>query len=170
MITVHKFVRVDDGTNLVVDAHDIASLVPDCCPADLPAVVPLTTALEMLNSANVGKRWTTKDDNMLGTFELAGIAPAPRGVPQINVSFEVDANGIVSVNADDRSMRLCFLLLGACRLANAEGLRRARGVGMVLTRCAVLFRLDPDPVGVRRQHALRCSGKKVTGRRASRRS
>lgn len=42
-----------------------------------------------------------KDNKTLGRFQLAGIAPAPRGVPQIEVSFDIDANGIVHVSAKD---------------------------------------------------------------------
>ena len=42
------------------------------------------------------------DNKMLGNFELVGIAPAPRGVPQIEVTFDIDANGIVSVSAKDK--------------------------------------------------------------------
>ncbi len=49
-----------------------------------------------------GEREFTKDNKPLGTFELTGIAPAPRGVPQIEVSFDIDANGIVHVSAKDR--------------------------------------------------------------------
>eukprot|EP01006_Ploeotia_vitrea_P033237 TRINITY_DN65362_c0_g1_i2.p1 TRINITY_DN65362_c0_g1~~TRINITY_DN65362_c0_g1_i2.p1 ORF type:complete len:216 (-),score=56.14 TRINITY_DN65362_c0_g1_i2:125-703(-) len=44
----------------------------------------------------------TKDNHCLGTFDLSGIPPAPRGVPQIQVSFEVDANGILNVSAEDK--------------------------------------------------------------------
>ena len=44
----------------------------------------------------------TKDNNLLGKFELTGIPPAPRGVPQIEVSFELDANGILKVTAGDK--------------------------------------------------------------------
>lgn len=44
----------------------------------------------------------TKDNNRLGKFELTGIPPAPRGVPQIEVSFELDANGILKVSAGDK--------------------------------------------------------------------
>jgi len=46
-----------------------------------------------------GERARTRDCNILGTFELAGIPPAPRGVPQIEVTFDVDANGILNVSA-----------------------------------------------------------------------
>jgi heat shock protein 5 len=44
----------------------------------------------------------TKDNHLLGKFELTGIPPAPRGVPQIEVTFEVDANGILQVSAEDK--------------------------------------------------------------------
>lgn len=49
-----------------------------------------------------GERSLTKDNNLLGKFELTGIPPAPRGVPQIEVSFELDANGILKVSAGDK--------------------------------------------------------------------
>merc|ERR1711939_378489 len=49
-----------------------------------------------------GERSRTKDNNMLGKFELSGIPPAPRGVPQIEVTFDVDANGILNVSAEDK--------------------------------------------------------------------
>jgi molecular chaperone DnaK len=49
-----------------------------------------------------GEREFTKDNKALGTFELTGIAPAPRGVPQIEVTFDIDANGIVHVSAKDK--------------------------------------------------------------------
>ena len=49
-----------------------------------------------------GERSLTKDNNLLGKFELTGIPPAPRGVPQIEVTFEFDANGILKVSAGDK--------------------------------------------------------------------
>jgi len=50
-----------------------------------------------------GERSKTKDNNLLGKFELTGIPPAPRGVPQIEVTFDIDANGILNVSACDKS-------------------------------------------------------------------
>ncbi|KAL2533979.1 Heat shock 70 kDa protein 5 [Abeliophyllum distichum] len=50
-----------------------------------------------------GERPMTKDNNLLGKFELKGIPPAPRGVPQINVCFDIDANGILNVSAEDKT-------------------------------------------------------------------
>ncbi|XP_069113762.1 heat shock protein 68-like [Argopecten irradians] len=50
-----------------------------------------------------GERVMTKDNNQLGRFELNGIPPAPRGVPQIEVQFDIDANGILNVSAEDKS-------------------------------------------------------------------
>jgi heat shock protein 5 len=52
-----------------------------------------------------GERALTKDNNLLGKFELQDIPPAPRGVPQIEVSFELDANGILTV---------CITSMSAC--------------------------------------------------------
>jgi len=50
-----------------------------------------------------GERSMTRDNNILGKFELSGIPPAPRGVPQIEVTFDIDANGILNVSAEDKS-------------------------------------------------------------------
>ncbi|KAI3361807.1 hypothetical protein L3Q82_002148 [Scortum barcoo] len=49
-----------------------------------------------------GERPLTKDNHLLGTFDLTGIPPAPRGVPQIEVTFEIDVNGILRVTAEDK--------------------------------------------------------------------
>ena len=50
-----------------------------------------------------GERSRTRDNNLLGTFDLTGIPPAPRGVPQIEVTFDVNADGIMNVSAQDKS-------------------------------------------------------------------
>ena len=50
-----------------------------------------------------GERARTKDNNLLGTFDLTGIPPAPRGVPQIEVTLDIDSNGIMNVSAKDKS-------------------------------------------------------------------
>ena len=59
----------------------------------------------MLFRSNVlqGEREFARDNKSLGVFHLDGIAPAPRGVPQIEVTFDIDANGIVKVSAKDLS-------------------------------------------------------------------
>lgn len=50
-----------------------------------------------------GERAMTKDNNLLGTFDLTGIPPAPRGIPKIDVTFDLDANGILNVSALESS-------------------------------------------------------------------
>ena len=50
-----------------------------------------------------GERSRTRDNNLLGKFDLSGIPPAPLGVPQISVIFDIDANGILNVSAEDKS-------------------------------------------------------------------
>ena len=49
-----------------------------------------------------GEREMAADNKMLGQFQLVGIPPAPRGVPQVEVTFDIDANGIVNVSARDK--------------------------------------------------------------------
>lgn len=50
-----------------------------------------------------GEREMASDNKLLGQFDLAGIPPAPRGVPQIEVTFDIDANGIVHVSSKDKA-------------------------------------------------------------------
>ena len=59
-----------------------------------------------------GERPMTKDNHLLGKFDLTGIPPAPRGVPQIEVTFEIDVNGILRVSAEDKGTgAFLFMLL-----------------------------------------------------------
>ena len=73
-----------------------------------------------------GERSRTKDNNLLGKFELSGIPPAPRGVPQINVIFDIDANGVLNVSAEDKTAGihpLCTFLTDSCKEGHAMSLR-----------------------------------------------
>jgi len=68
---------------------------------------PFTTTENNQNSIVIpvyeGERPKTKDNNLLGTFELTGIPPASKGTPQIDISFDLDANGILKVTAQDKA-------------------------------------------------------------------
>ncbi|KAG2630126.1 hypothetical protein PVAP13_3KG494700 [Panicum virgatum] len=69
-------------------------------------VTPLSLGLETAGGVMTvyeGERTRTRDNNLLGKFELSGIPPAPRGVPQITVCFDIDANGILNVSAEDKT-------------------------------------------------------------------
>ena len=65
-----------------------------------------STAADNQNTVTIqvfeGERPMTQDNHLLGKFDLTGIPPAPRGVPQIEVSFEIDVNGILRVSAEDK--------------------------------------------------------------------
>ena len=80
---------IDRNTAIPTKASEIFSTAEDGQPSVLIQVYQ-------------GEREFARDNKPLGTFELTGIAPAPRGVPQIEVSFDIDANGIVHVSAKDR--------------------------------------------------------------------
>jgi molecular chaperone DnaK (HSP70) len=72
-----------------------------------------------------GERSRTRDNNLLGKFELSGIPPAPRGVPQINVVFDIDANGILNVSAEDKTTGMgclcsCKAPIAACSPASSQ--------------------------------------------------
>ena len=80
---------IDRNTAIPTKASEIFSTAEDGQPSVLIQVYQ-------------GEREFARDNKLLGTFELSGIAPAPRGVPQIVVTFDIDANGIVHVSAKDR--------------------------------------------------------------------
>ncbi|KAG2147098.1 heat shock cognate 70 [Suillus cothurnatus] len=67
-----------------------------------------------------GERARTKDNNLLGKFELSGIPPAPRGVPQIEVTFDIDANGILNVSASDKTYRQIERMVNEAEKYKAE--------------------------------------------------
>ena len=75
-----------------------------------------------------GEREFSKDNKSLGTFRLDGILPAPRGVPQIEVTFDIDANGILSVTAKDKGTgkEQSFTITGASTLPSDEVDRMVR--------------------------------------------
>src|SRR5439155_12653757 len=91
-----------------------------------------STAADMQTSVEVhvlqGERAMARDNKSLGRFHLDGIPPAPRGIPQIEVTFDIDANGIVNVTAKDlgtgRNQRIT--ITGTTRLSDDE-VKRAEG-------------------------------------------
>lgn len=85
-------------------AWDISQLPPNN-PCLLKLMLSDASEFDVSNIFQVyeGERAMTKDNNILGKFELTGIPPAPRGVPQIEVTFDIDANGILNVSAVDKS-------------------------------------------------------------------
>ncbi|KAK2910815.1 hypothetical protein QQF64_026381 [Cirrhinus molitorella] len=75
-------------------------------PVPIKKSQPFTTTTDNQRIVTImvyeGERSMTKDNNLLGTFDLTGIPPAPRSVPQIEVTFEIDVNGILRVTAEDK--------------------------------------------------------------------
>jgi heat shock 70kDa protein 1/2/6/8 len=85
----------------------------------MSVVIPRNTAVPVKRSRNFttscdnqvtvpfrvfeGESASTKDNNLLGAFDLSGIPPAPLGVPSIDVTFDIDANGVLNVSAKDRA-------------------------------------------------------------------
>merc|ERR1712225_190614 len=69
-----------------------------------------------------GEREFVRDNKTLGNFRLAGIPPAPRGIPQIEVRFDIDANGILSVSATDKGSgkKADIKITGASTLAKED--------------------------------------------------
>lgn len=83
------------------------SLISRNTPIPVKHTETFTTAADMQNSVNIhiyqGERPMASDNVTLGEFNLDGIPPAPRGVPKIDVTFDIDANGILNVNAKDQA-------------------------------------------------------------------
>lgn len=106
--TAATFSGQDDNSTL--DAPDCINIVfsyylwHDCfflfCPVFF---LSLTASFCFVWQVFEGERGVTSGNNLLGKFELSGIPPAPRGVPQIEVTYDIDANGILNVSAVDKS-------------------------------------------------------------------
>ena len=78
---------------------------PNSCVHYVLVLQVFSTAADGQTSVEIvvcqGEREMARDNKTLGRFQLVGIPPAPRGIPQIEVGFDIDANGIVNVNAKD---------------------------------------------------------------------
>ncbi len=88
-----------------------------------------------------GEREMAADNNLLGQFDLVGIPPAPRGVPQIEVAFDIDANGIVNVSASDQgklnyrdslSMLWPGMLFNCCSCSTGSALTCVGAIGVLV--------------------------------------
>ncbi|KAF4529501.1 hypothetical protein B566_EDAN017803 [Ephemera danica] len=84
------------------DTGDLVLLDVNPLTMGIETVGGVMTKLIPRNTVYEGERPMTKDNHLLGKFDLTGIPPAPRGVPQIEVTFEIDANGILQVSAEDK--------------------------------------------------------------------
>lgn len=90
-----------------------------------------------------GEREFVKDNKSLGSFRLDGIPPAPRGVPQIEVKFDIDANGILSVTAVDKGTgkKQDITITGASTLPGDEVCIMIQIFGLLYFFCPLLFSL-----------------------------
>ena len=106
-----KDILLLDVTPLSLGVETLGGITTKITPRNtiIPTKKPETFSTAVDNQPNVeihvlqGERELAKDNKSLGTFRLDGIAPAARGVPQIEVTFDIDANGILSVTAKDKA-------------------------------------------------------------------
>ena len=98
----------------------MANIIPRNSRIPIDLTKPFTTTVDNQEVVNIrifeGERPLTKDNHFLGQFDLTGIPPEPRGEPQIDVTFDIDANGILNVSVEYRLYEKLstLLLLGHC--------------------------------------------------------
>ena len=84
----------------------MSNIIPRNTDIPTTKTKPFMTTIDNQDTVNIrvfeGERAETKDNHFLGQFDLSGIPLAPRGVPQIDVTFDIDANGILNVSIDQR--------------------------------------------------------------------
>merc|ERR1712157_350771 len=125
-----KDILLLDVTPLSLGVETLGGITTKITPRNtiIPTKKSETFSTAVDNQPNVeihvlqGERELAKDNKSLGTFRLDGIAPAPRGIPQIEVTFDIDANGILSVTAKDKATnkQQSITITGASNLAKDE--------------------------------------------------
>jgi len=90
-----------------------------------------------------GERAMSKDNNLLGNFELSGIPPMPRGVPKVEVTFEVDANGIMNVTAKDETTGKSNKIT----IKNEKGRLSEQEIQTMLKKAEEMKKQDEEQVG-----------------------
>jgi molecular chaperone DnaK len=125
-----KDILLLDVTPLSLGVETLGGITTKITPRNtiIPTKKSETFSTAVDNQPNVeihvlqGERELAKDNKSLGTFRLDGIAPAPRGLPQIEVTFDIDANGILSVTAKDKATnkQQSITITGASNLAKDE--------------------------------------------------
>merc|ERR1711874_618634 len=97
----------DEGPIIGIDLGVMSKVIPRNTAIPTKKSQVFSTAADNQETVTIkvyeGERPMTKDNHLLGTFDLTGIPPAPRGTPQIEVTFQVNADGILEVNAKDKA-------------------------------------------------------------------